>query len=189
MEFGDLAGSRSPGCETRADGVAPQLVEEEATRGAPRQRDLLERCEVRREVTAKVIVDEGELGCEHGARIELDLLLEHEPLEHETGGNVAIADRPGKRIDGDRPDLAGGQRAQDTRRQAQLPDGERRIEVRPCSTGTAAEILVAHPEVDADRLAFVAVDAGLAERRPAPGPDRVRLQLLASPDGPRAPRA
>ena len=139
VELGDLVGSGSRRCEARADGVAPQLVEEEAARGAPRQRDLLERREVRREVAAKVIVDERELGCEHGASVELDLLLEHEPLEHEARGDVTVADRPGERVDGDRADLSGGERAQDAGRQVQLPDGERRIEVRPRRTGPAAE--------------------------------------------------
>ena len=84
---------------------------EEAARGTPRQRDLLERCEVRRDIAAKVVVDERELGCEHGASVELDLLLEDEPLEHEARGDVAITDRPGERVDGDRADLPSRKRA------------------------------------------------------------------------------
>ena len=45
------------------------------------------------------------LGREHSSGVELDLLLEHEPLEH-GGCDVPIADRARERIDRGLPDLA-----------------------------------------------------------------------------------
>jgi hypothetical protein len=62
--------------------------------------------------------------------------------------------------------------------QVELADRERRIHRRARGSRTAAEILVAHPEVDAHRLALVRVDPRLAERRPAPRPDRVSPELF-----------
>ena len=46
-----------------------------------------------------MIVDERELRREHGSRVQLDLLLEHEPLEHEARRDVPVADRPRERVD------------------------------------------------------------------------------------------
>ena len=69
--------------EAGADRVAPELVEQQAARGHARQLDPRERRQVGRHAAAEVVVDEGELGRQHGARVELDLLLEHEPLEHD----------------------------------------------------------------------------------------------------------
>ena len=148
----------------------------------PRQLDPPQRGQVGRHAAAEVVVDEGELRREHRARVELDLLLEHEPLEHDARGDVAVADRPRERVDGALPDLSGGERADHAgAEQLELADRERRVHRRPGGARPAAELLVAHPQVDADRLALVGVDPRLAERRPAPRPDRVRPQLLRHP--------
>ena len=63
----------------------------------------------------------------------------------------------------------------------ELADGQRRVHRRTSCAGPAAELLVADPQVDADGLALVGVDSRLAERRPAPRPDRVGPQLLRHP--------
>jgi hypothetical protein len=126
-----------------------------------------------------MVVDEGKLGRQHGARVELHLLLEDQPFEHDALGDVAIADRARERRDGALPNLPGGKLTDDSRRQLiELPDRQRRIHRRAGGARAAAELGVAHPEVDADRLALVLVDSGRAERRPAPRPDRVGAQLL-----------
>ena len=170
------------GEEARPDGVAPELVEQQPARRDPRQLDPLQRGEVRGGAAAEVIVDERELRREHRVRVELDLLLEHEPLEHDAGRDVAIADRTRQRVDCTRPDLARGQRADDAGAQLlELADRQRRVQRRPGSSRAAAQVLVAHPEVDAHGLALVLVDPGRAEGRPAPRPDRVRSQLLRHP--------
>ena len=170
------AARRLAGPEARADGVAPQLVEEQTSRGRPRTAgSVRSAARYDGDAAAEVVVDEGELGREHRTRVELDLLLEHEPLEHDALGDVAVADRPRERrhralVGSARP----GAGRRHRRELVELADRQRRINRGACRAGAAAEARVAHPEVDADRLALVPVDPRLAERRPAPRPDRVR---------------
>ena len=58
------------------------------------------------------------------------------------------------------------------------PTVKRGVQRRPRGSRPAAQVLVAHPEVDAHGLALVLVDPGCTEGRPAPGPDRVCPELL-----------
>ena len=83
-----------------------------------------------------MVVDEGELGREHGAGVELDLLLEHEPLEHDAGGDVPVADRARERVDRGLPDLAGRERADDPGAELlELADRQRGVHRRPGGAG------------------------------------------------------
>ena len=106
VEVGDLRARGPPRVEPSPNAVAPELVQQQPARRDPRQLDPLQRGQVRGGAAAEVVVDERELRREHRVRVELDLLLEHEPLEHDACRDVAIADRACERVDGARPDLA-----------------------------------------------------------------------------------
>src|SRR5688572_426197 len=109
-----------------------------------------------------MIVDEGELRRQHRARVELDLLLEHEPLEHDARGDVAIADRPRERIDGALPDHSCRERADHSGAELlELTDRQRRVHRRAGGAWPAAEIWIPGPEIHTDRLALVLVDPRL----------------------------
>ena len=84
--------------EASANGVAPQLVEQQPAGGTPGQPNPLQRGEVARDAAAEVIVDEGELGGEDPERRGDLLLLEDQPLQHDACGDVPVADRAGERV-------------------------------------------------------------------------------------------
>ncbi len=108
MELRDLRACRTAGEEACSDGVAPELVQQQPARRDARQPDPPQCSQVRGHAAVEVVVDEGELRRQHRARVQFDVLLEHEPLQHDARGDVAVADRPGQRVDGALPDLAGG---------------------------------------------------------------------------------
>ena len=100
------------------------------------------------------------------------------PFEQDARCRVPVAERAGERGDCRGVDPAvTRQVADDPGRQGDLPRLERAVERRPGGVLPVAEVRVAGPEVDADGGRLVGVGTALAERRPAPGPDRMRSEL------------
>ena len=188
--------------------LAAQLVEQQPSRGRPRQPDAAERSEVRRHAAAEVVVDECELGQEHRMRVELDLLLEHEPLEDDALGDVPVADRPCERCDCALADLPGGELADHAgselleladrrarrpwpgrRRRARCRDSGRaprgrRRRLRPCPDRSRPGCTSPSPTTRSS--AFAAPSSPAGRRAPAASRSRATSRAAAAPRGRRS---